>query len=350
LHELRLEIGLLSRHPEIMSKHRRALTLVELLVVIAIIGLLIALLLPAVQSAREAGRRAQCANHLRQFGLALHNFAAARKCLPSGVTLNPTQTAALAPAHVLLLPYFEDVALHSLWNRELPFNQQPASALATVIPIFVCPSNDKVNPHVYPLLASIGWPTSFGATDYILCKGATDTWCLTPQQVPRTRRGCFCATNGVRMKEITDGASQSFCVGEGAGGPRWPLCRGTGCKQPAGDAPAAHVATNVWPIGAVGNSQFEAAGLLTAGVWGCTIEPLNKWPVTDSWADIAGSADCRSSDQGGLHSASNFRSDHPGGGQFLYADGSVHFVNDTIEMAIYRGLSTIAGSESLVGR
>jgi prepilin-type N-terminal cleavage/methylation domain-containing protein/prepilin-type processing-associated H-X9-DG protein len=332
-----------------MSKYRRALTLVELLVVMAIIGVMIALLLPAVQSAREAARRANCASNLRQFGLALQNYEAARKHLPSGVTLDATQTAALAPAHVLLLPYFEDAALHSLWNQSLPFNQQPASALATVIPVFVCPSNDKVNPHEFALLASIGWPTKFGATDYILSKGSTDTWCLTPQHVPLNRRGCFSQLTGVRLKEITDGTSKSFCMGEGAGGPRWPLCRGAGCKQPPEDSSKTHVATNVWPIGAVGNAQFEAAGLLTAGVWGCTIDPLNKWPVTDSWADINGSADCRCSEQGGLHTTSNFRSDHPGGGQFLFADGSLHFVAETIELAIYRGLSTIAGGEAAAG-
>jgi prepilin-type N-terminal cleavage/methylation domain-containing protein/prepilin-type processing-associated H-X9-DG protein len=329
------------------SIYRRAFTLVELLVVIAIIGVLVALLLPAVQAAREAARRTQCASHLRQFGLALHNFESARKCLPAGLVLDATKTVAFTSGHALLLPYFEDRALHSLWNQELAFSQQPPSVLSAVIPIFLCPSNDKENPHAFPPLAAIGWPTLYGATDYVFCKGATDTWCVTPQQVPSDQRGCFYPTVTVRLKEITDGKSKSICMGEGAGGARWPLCRGTNCKVPQGNPPGKHVATNVWPIGAVGNAQFEAAGLYTAAIWACTVEPLNKWPVTDAWVDLAATSDCRSSDQGGSHSACNFRSDHPSGGQFLFADGSVHFLNETIDMRVYRGLSTIAGGETI---
>jgi prepilin-type N-terminal cleavage/methylation domain-containing protein/prepilin-type processing-associated H-X9-DG protein len=322
-------------------------TLVELLVVIAIIGILIALLLPAVQAAREAGRRAQCASNLKQFGLALANYEGARKHLPPGLVSDPTGTTAYASGHVALLPYFEEAAVYATWDQSLQFMQQSPAVLAAVIPVFVCPSNEKENPINLAPLGAFGLPTVYGATDYVLCKGSTDAWCITANLVPRDRRGCFYPTLSTRLSEIEDGLSNTIAMGEGAGGPAWPICHGVGCQTPpilsTGPPPAA----NPWPIGAADSAGFEAAGLYFTGTWACTIEPMNKRPVTDTFLDIAAINDCRSSDQGGTHNTANFRSDHPGGVQFLFADGSVHFIAETIDMPTYRAFSTIAGGESV---
>jgi hypothetical protein len=111
-------------------------------------------------------------------------------------------------------------------------------------------------------------------------------------------------------------------------------------------APQSPLATNPWAIGAVSNDSLTGVGLYIAGIWGCTEEPLNKWPVTDSfWGGIPITNDCRCSDQGSPHSTANFRSDHPGGGQFLLSDSSVQFIVNEIDFTLYRAMSTIAGGE-----
>jgi hypothetical protein len=303
--------------------------------------------LPAVQAAREAARRNACSNNLKQFGLALSNYECARKHLPPGMLSDPTGSTAYASAHVLLFPYFEEAAVYASWDQNLQFMQQSPQVLAAVVPVFVCPSNDKDNPINLITLAAFGLPTTYGVTDYVLCKGSTDTFCITANMVPRERRGCFYPTLNTRLSEITDGLSNTIAMGEGAGGPLWPTCHGIGCLTPPTLPTGPPVATNPWAIGGADRADFEAAGVWFAGIWGCSIEPMNKRPVTDTFIDITALTDCRSSDQGGSHSTANFRSDHPCGAGFLFADGSVHFIVETIDMPTYRAFSTIAGGESV---
>ena len=104
--------------PRIGVRHRCAFTLIELLVVIAIIAILIALLLPAVQQAREAARRTQCRNNLKQLGLALHNYHETHTVFPPGATADAAGNV-FANANTMLLPYFEEAALHKLNNMDL---------------------------------------------------------------------------------------------------------------------------------------------------------------------------------------------------------------------------------------
>ncbi len=321
-------------------RFRRGFTLIELLVVIAVIAILIALLLPAVQQAREAARRTECRNHLKQFGLALHNYGGAHRTLPPGVISNVDGTQVYSTVYGLLLPYLEQVNLSNRYDSDKPFDQQSAAVLAAAIPTFLCPSNSKENPLEIPAFGGFGLPTVYGATDYLCSKGSTDAICV-PWAVPANRQGVF-SNRPVRIRDITDGSSNTLAMGEGAGGAAWPLCRGTGCTTafdgPAGQQPA----TNPWAFGAASNAALEGAGFLTGGIWGCTIEPMNRNPVTDTWADMGALTDCRSSTDGGPHSTANFRSDHKGGVQFLFADGSVHFLSENINLTIYRRLSTIA--------
>jgi prepilin-type N-terminal cleavage/methylation domain-containing protein len=118
------------------SRHLRGFTLVELLVVIAIIGILIALLLPAVQAAREAARRIQCANHLKQIGLAIHNFHDSRGGIPPSAVTQRGHATWL----VLVMPYLEQTNLHSTWDMERTYYVQPLSAIQAQIPFYYCPS------------------------------------------------------------------------------------------------------------------------------------------------------------------------------------------------------------------
>ena len=123
-----------------VSAARRGFTLVELLVVIAIIGILMGLLLPAVQMAREAARRTQCMNNLRQFGLAMHNYESARKAFPES---RPLDRAGNRMAWtILVLDYIEQGNLADLYNKDIPWNMGTnVAAGQTVIPAFICPSS-----------------------------------------------------------------------------------------------------------------------------------------------------------------------------------------------------------------
>jgi prepilin-type processing-associated H-X9-DG protein len=259
-----------------------------------------------------------------------------------------------ASANALLLPYFEQTALLDLYDMNRRWENQSARVAATVIPHFVCPSTAQKNPITDLRLIGIVDNLTYGRTDYIYCKGVTDAWCFrtvgqdrVAGDVLTSERGMFDLNLKIAAHHIRDGTSQTFAMGEGTSGAEWAVCRGTGCLQPHigpdGRQAEAHLG---WIIGEPSSTVYFSRGLVAASLFGCTMEPLNKRPVTDTFIHIAGLfSDCRSSARGGQHSTSNFRSDHAGGGNFLMADGSVRFVAEAIDMDSYRGLSTIDGGE-----
>jgi hypothetical protein len=136
-------------------------------------------------------------------------------------------------------------------------------------------------------------------------------------------------------------------MGEGAGGAQWPVCHGAGCDEPrlGADGDVLHAGIG-WVIGEPNSTPFYSQGLVASSIFGCTIERLNKRPVTDTFFSVVHLLDCRTSEEGGAHSTSNFRSDHAAGGNFLHADGSVDFVTEGIEMGVYRAASTVQGAEA----
>ncbi|NUQ61976.1 MAG: DUF1559 domain-containing protein [Pirellulales bacterium] len=322
----------------------RGFTLVEFLVVIAIIGVLVALLLPAVQMAREAARRMHCANNLKQLGLSLYNYHDVHRSFPPGLIVTADGMTVYSNANILILPYLEQENLEEFYRDNQPWAMQSPQVAQTIVSAFVCPSNSKTNPFDVPQMAPFGMPagTVFAATDYIYSKGATDAWCLPAERIPPEQRGAFNANRPTRLSEIRDGASHTIAAAEGAGGGHWPLCRGAGCTTPFEGPEGRCEASNAWMAGSIGSPITVSAGLLVAGVFGCTVEPPCKWPVTDSFLELTAQSDCRRSFEGGPHTTPNFRSDHPGGVQSLFADGSVHFIEKTVEMGLYRELSSIA--------
>ena len=328
-------------------------TLVELLVVIAIIGVLVALLLPAIQAAREAARRAQCTNNMKQLGLGLQNYHGVHHQFPSGSTLGAFPDV-LTGAAIEILPYLEQANLTNLFDPNEQWENQRADVSATPIPLFDCPSTSEENPKRHPILEGVVDNDTYGTMDYAFSKGASDAFCLTaplrdpgPGDMPAQLRGAFDIEWGASIKTMTDGTSNTFAMGEASGSPNWHVCHGAGCTVadlvPDGSG-LSPTAWQGWIIPEPNSSSFFAGGLIVTSMYGCTIDPMNKYPVTDTFIEVTNlffPPGCpRTTD-----SVSNFRSDHPGGCNFLYADGSVHFLSEGIDIFTYRALSTISGDE-----
>jgi prepilin-type N-terminal cleavage/methylation domain-containing protein/prepilin-type processing-associated H-X9-DG protein len=372
------------------SRRRTGFTLVELLVVIAIIGILIGLLLPAVQMAREAARNANCKNNLKQFGLAHHNYLSTNQVfVPGGIVNFSVQSLSIncyASSCTMLLPYFEAGAVSANYNMSKIWYRQQFTILSTVIPTFVCPSDEKDNPFqigslspVDPATGSPGklWVKGnmtingfFGALDYAFCKGATEAFCdQAATGVPSFERGMFDYNLINGAQQITDGLSNTFCMGEAAQGSKYSVISGPqfAANQTAPDPTARPY--QAWAQGQVNADVIALIDPLTVcGPFAATTIKLNFNPVCETLALTAGgpglilektAAACSSRVNGGGHYCSGFRSPHPSGSNFLMADGSAKFVLDTVDFqlvtavngipttqgGLYQALSTRAGGE-----
>ncbi len=322
---------------------RRGFTLVELLVVIAIIGILVALLLPAVQAAREAARRAQCQNHMKNIALAVLNYESAKKHYPKGFVSTPTSETDEAWAwSTFTLPYLEEQAIYDQMRPSEKFLQPVQSTrtgprnladmiqnakngvtsefvpLQTKLPVFRCPSDstpdlvpatgNKTSPTAQTPTCSKGvlvdenpqWDRWFdgiqvSASNYVGSKGTIDSACPNTGGVPNMERcantGVFFGESQISSKQITDGTSKTFLIGE-----RTKFC---------------YAATWVgvrWPPGPDGwSSNWALAHVAT---------PHGK-------LNFQCTGDHNTCTEG-------FSSNHAGGAFFAFCDASVHFVSDDI--------------------
>jgi prepilin-type N-terminal cleavage/methylation domain-containing protein/prepilin-type processing-associated H-X9-DG protein len=352
---------------------RAAFTLLELLVVIAIIGVLLALLLPAVQKVREAAARMKCQNNLKQIGLALHTFHDASGFLPPGLITEGDRQDCYHTGFTYLLPYLEQVNISRLYQMDKQwYDTANFTALKQQMPIFFCPSNRPNGVlDLTPVIQqwSMSMPPFVGACDYVLCKGANACLALDPSGIPSQARGLFNESRfdsllelqggwvsapipqpAVRFASITDGLSNTMAVGEAAGGnPFYVVADINNLSQPAVEpfinGPAKM--DQAWGAASVGDSQHP----WYAGILGVTAqigfgpnpmdEPMNRRPGMPTL--IGG--DSTGSNATGLDRVSGFRSMHVLGCNFLFADGSVHFLPQSVDPVVYRALSTYAGGE-----
>ncbi len=324
---------------------RRGFTLVELLVVIAIIGVMVGLLLPAVQAAREAARRMSCGNNLKQIALAMHNYHDTFNAFPQGAAVGFGTTSLASNfsvnAFAATLPFIEQAALQNLYNFNLPWERQLPAVAATVVPTYYCPSNAGENvindAALGGLLAQFGATvgTTFGVTTYRVSKGAHGRW-SRQHGAYGNLRGMFDLGMRVGFRDVIDGTSNTFCLGEGASGANRGLCAGVGCTVQT------EAQSGIgWMIG---QPISNAAGMTRNSIFAGTVDRLNKVAITASVIDD-GSFTNGAVNAG--HTVGNFGSYHPGGANFAMADGSVRFVSESIDMLAYRAVSTIAGGEVL---
>jgi prepilin-type N-terminal cleavage/methylation domain-containing protein len=299
-----------------------AFTLVELLVVIAIIGVLVALLLPAVQAARESARRMQCSNNLKQIGLALHNYHDVYKKFPSGRT---SMAQAIFLGHttsVMILPYMELGNLQNQMNLGLTFNVRPNYDCASITRLnaFLCPSN--------PEKEGVNWT---GATNP--CAGANPNEDSarthyegiadslthgrrspslpggTQSLVMPNGDGMFFHNSDIRFNDVVDGTSNTLAFGEiiGRGKNTYHCC--------------------AW------HAYSDGIGTINGlnAPWRST--PNRQLPLThDNWTG---------------DSFSGPASYHANGLFFVFADGSVHFLSQTIDRANLAALTTRNGGDVL---
>ena len=270
------------------SRGRPGFTLIELLVVIAIIGVLIALLLPAVQAAREAARRMQCTNNLKQIGLALHGYHDSYGTFPAGGWITAYAQPATVNMNVgwsaAILPWLEQRALHDGLNFSLRYNTATNSTAAhTVLAVYLCPSE----PRTTSWNSAPGDPFPSADADYGGMYG--ERGLTGPTSTNSPPRGPMIFNRNTSLAEILDGSSSTILVGE---------------------TPEAINA--LW---ASGHNVFDQSA------------PINARPPLEYGEELT--------------------SQHPGGVNVAFADGSARFIKQTIARHVLGALCTRAGGEIL---
>jgi prepilin-type N-terminal cleavage/methylation domain-containing protein/prepilin-type processing-associated H-X9-DG protein len=317
----------------IPQRRRGAFTLIELLVVIAIIGVLIALLVPAVQKVREAAARIQCTNNLKQLALAAHQYHDARGAFPNGV--HPVETIGGryvngACWEVELLPYIEQDNLYKKWDKNDFRNNVAGERNATtaqVLPVLLCPSDPLPDlvcfVAVSPQYPEYAYASGFYGLSSYGGNAGKQSWPLANV----TRDGIFFQDSRIRVADVTDGASNTFLYGERSHrDPEYDRF-----AEGSGNIPLLRLGKWAAVYATEGGSLEER--LLSAPV------PINyQVPPTHVPGDGALA-----------YRVCAYGSGHPGGGNFAFADGSVRFLSQSIPVKTLQALSTRAGGEVISG-
>lgn len=288
------------------SNRRGGFSLVELLVAIGIISILVGLSLPAIQAAREAGRRSQCQNKMRQLGLAMLNYESSHQLFPTGYSTQPGSATPLATWIVPLLPYMEQSSIYdqsrlAYSSVENPFVNPPHTAFGTVMPSLVCPSNPNAL-----LLKYFSGYSGAAATTYLGVMGTTS----------EAKDGILFDGSKIRLAQVKDGLSNTILIGE---------------RPPSADG-----WFGWWYCGFGQNGTSSLDALMA-------VRELNLRQRGNA-ACADGPFAFQAGDEFDQCSSMHFWSLHPGGANFVIADGSVVFQNYDVD-AILPDLATRSGGE-----
>ena len=339
-----------------MSRHRTGFTLVELLVVIAIIGVLIALLLPAVQAAREAARRTQCVNHLKQIGLALHNYHDVHLVLPfgKGASYPGHPVYARWSAQALFLPFMEQTALQGTINFSFPPETPGMEGVINFMPAyqtpgrvnsvpcrqriagFLCPS-DGTQPGDWP-----GQNNYAGNQGSWLCDRGDSPASPSDNSPSEVNQGMLYFLSKVRMADVIDGLSNTALFSE--------HLRGNGSPNKRWDMYVIPHQTSL-------DATYQACS---------SINPATATPLTSKWgwSWVMGENCCTlytHTSTPNTYTCAGFpfpgtmtnmamqvppSSNHPGGVNVAMGDGSVRFTPNTVDLLVWRAIGTRSGGES----
>lgn len=287
-----------------LRRECRGFTLIELLVVVAIIGVLIALLLPAVQQAREAARRAQCRNNLRQIGLALHMYNSSLGVFPPGVLGSEGSVAA---GHLLttwmtqILPYVEQNALHAAYDFNARFDSATNAAVVNrTVTVYLCPTQPAGTTSA-----------AYAPTHYAANAGT----------IPGQNDGVLYPLSKVGFRDISDGTSTTFAAGE------------------------VGFSIGGWAQGAINQGGGGGGGGGGGASQGFGRSVMRWWKCASSCA-VPGINPPATNCSSGCERQFQFSSGHVGGAHFTFADGHASFVSQNLDVGLLKSMMTRAGGEA----
>lgn len=341
---------------------RSGFTLIELLVVISIIGVLIALLLPAVQQAREAARRTQCTNNLKQMGLALHNYESSNGCFPPAgestdfraTPFTGTQFVDGVAVFPRLLKYLEQGPVYDAINFSLDYNDLSGAnftSYSTVINVFLCPSatransdgRDDVDPSdPWAQRAGYGYgiqdygPTCYTDVDPFGRSGQPGSTLATPFRNKLSRANGLLKQGSTKISEVQDGLSQTIAIAEDAG-------RDASYASPYTESyyrPGISLNRNVPP----GYRRYWRWGEADSA-FGVSGQINNKFRPDHDPGPYYGNFNPSPTAGNNAGANDEIFSFHSGGANILFGDGSVRFVKDATNPVVLRKIVTARGNE-----
>jgi prepilin-type N-terminal cleavage/methylation domain-containing protein len=327
------------RHSSFFPVSRKTgFTLVELLVVLAVIGILVALLLPAVQAARGAARRISCSNNLKQLALALHNYHDTYTAFPPSATISQGTTFDPWSAQARLLPFLEQSNLQSLIDWNLDYGLQPA-VTRTRVPTYLCPSEMHDRERVTSDLTH--YPLNYGIN--------LGSWFIFDPTTQRGGNGLAYPNSSTNMASILDGTSNTLAFAEVKA--YAPYLRDGGIPGIA-NASLPNRPSDVLAFGGdfkrnSGHTEWVDGRVHQTGFTG-TFPPNTAFPFVSE--GVTYDVDFNSSREGKAATQLTYavvtsRSHHPDGVQVALSDGSGRFITETIEVATWRALATRSGGE-----